>query len=83
MSKDLGKPLTTDELFEMDGMPVWAVDNNGMEAWVLIHLWDDAEKPLTFDFCGYDSESGEWDGIDYGREDNGNGWLAYKKPLYA
>ena len=83
------KPLTLDELRQMDGEAVWAVDGSGNQAWVLIDV-DSEHRPN-----GIDKETGLWDGDFYGMTCgcevlkceckcpyglHPRGWLAYDYP---
>ena len=72
------EPLTLEELRQMDGEPVWCVDGCGNECWCLVNCEDGFP-------CGYDNESGLWEGCFYGMAGDRkfglhiNGWLAYRR----
>lgn len=71
------EPLTLDELWEMDGEPVWCVDGSGNSCWCLVNYHDG-----LMHCC--DKETGFWDGDFYGMGGDGQhglhkvGWLAYR-----
>ena len=68
-------PLTLDELRQMEGKPVWAIDGTGTAAYILIDA----------DGNGIDTDSGFWDADYYGMTKDGKhglhrmGWLAYRR----
>lgn len=72
------EPLTLEELRQMNGEPVWCVDGCGNECWCLVNCEDGFP-------CGYDNESGLWEGCFYGMAGDRkfglhiNGWLAYRR----
>lgn len=78
LERENPKPLTLDELREMDGEPVWAIDGCGNQSWLLIDV-DDESRPN-----GIDKDTGFWDGDFYGMTGDGKhglhvmGWLAYR-----
>lgn len=80
--KDNGS-LTTEELWSMDGHPVWCVDGAGHAAWCLI----DASRGKEFRRApdAIDSDTGLWDGDFYAMTGDGAnglhcmGWLAYRR----
>lgn len=80
--KDNG-PLTTEELWNMGGQPVWCVDGAGHEAWCLIDASGGKELRRAPD--AIDSDTGLWDGDFYNMESatekglHGKGWLAYRR----
>lgn len=74
------KPLTMEQLRQMDGEPVWCVDGTGKNAWCLLDVDSDG-RPNAID-----KDTGLWDGDFYNmREVTGPnpdklhvvGWLAY------
>lgn len=78
--KPLNKPLTLDDLREMNGMPVWCVDGDGNQCWGLVNCEDGV-------VCCYDNESGLWNEDLYEVKGDGNfglhqmGWRAYRSNL--
>ena len=76
------KPLTLDELKQMDGEPVYAVGGGGYAAWVVVNAKNE--------HC-VDNESGAWKFYYYGITNPENviilhpmGWVAYRhKPQEA
>ena len=73
--RDNPKPLTLDELREMDGEPVWCVDGEEHSCYCLVNA--ESEDCI-------DSESGAWCFAFYGMTRDGEnglhnmGWLAYR-----
>lgn len=67
--------LTLEELRQMDGEPVFAVDGEGHRCWVLVNADDE---------CCADNEFGSWQFFYYGMTDcakdrlHPTGWLAYR-----
>ena len=79
--RDNPKPLTLDELREMDGEPVWCADGEEHSCYCLVNA--ESEDCI-------DSESGAWCFAFYGMTRDGEnglhnmGWLAYRsKPKEA
>lgn len=75
--QESNEPLTLDELRQMEGKPVWAIDGTGTAAYILIDA----------DGNGIDTDSGFWDADYYGMTKDGKpglhrmGWLAYRHQL--
>ena len=75
--QESNEPLTLDELRQMKGKPVWAIDGTGTAAYILIDA----------DGNGIDTDSGFWDADYYGMTKDGKpclhrmGWLAYRHQL--
>lgn len=77
-------PLTAEELWSMDGLPVWCVDGDGNEEWCLINIVSNSgyryKAPDAIDSTGY-----TWDGYMYAGKGAtkeslcGRGWLAYRR----
>ncbi len=76
--RDNPKPLTLEELRQMDGEPVWLVDGSGNEMWGLVDAGDDHPDVI-------DSQCGLWRGEFYNMSGDGKnglhliGWLAYRR----
>lgn len=67
-------PLTLDELREMDGEPVWCVDDCGNGHWMIVHVYGDAPEQVE---CVFRTNY-VWDGYKY-RMRGGFGWRAYRR----
>ena len=77
MSKVEMKPLTMEELIEMDGKPVYCVDGENHRRWCVVNGDDE---------CCIDNESGSWNMMFYNMShfDGSNkldpmGWIAYRQ----